>query len=103
MGTGRARLAARAGAERHRGLWFNFGHEHLGLTMSAKCGEKLRALYGEPSNVDLYCPSRFGRHKLRLSLHPGDAGLLSILPSGRPPCARTTKAHRAVTDDGDRR
>jgi glycine/D-amino acid oxidase-like deaminating enzyme len=52
------------GPSRHRGLWFNFGHGHLGLTMSAKCGEIVaRALYGEPSNVDLAPLSfaRFGR------------------------------------------
>jgi D-amino-acid dehydrogenase len=39
---------------RHRGLWFNFGHGHLGLTMSAGSGEILaRGIAGEPSNSDL--------------------------------------------------
>jgi glycine/D-amino acid oxidase-like deaminating enzyme len=42
------------GPSRHRGLWFNFGHGHLGLTMSATTGEMLsRQVAGEPSNVDL--------------------------------------------------
>jgi glycine/D-amino acid oxidase-like deaminating enzyme len=42
------------GRSRHRGLWFNFGHGHLGLTMSATSGDILaRAICGEPSNIDL--------------------------------------------------
>jgi glycine/D-amino acid oxidase-like deaminating enzyme len=42
------------GPSRHRGLWFNFGHGHLGLTMSASSGDILaRAICGEPSNIDL--------------------------------------------------
>ena len=48
-------------APRHPGLWFNFGHGHLGLTMSAPCGEILaRAIRGEPSNIDL-APLSFAR------------------------------------------
>ena len=53
------------GPSRHRGLWFNFGHGHLGLTMSAVSGEILaRAIRGEPSNIDLapFSYERFGRH-----------------------------------------
>ncbi len=53
------------GGSRHRGLWFNFGHGHLGLTMSAPSGDILaRAICGEPSNIDLAPLSfeRFGRH-----------------------------------------
>jgi D-amino-acid dehydrogenase len=53
------------GPSRHRGLWFNFGHGHLGLTMSATSGDILaRAIRGEPSNIDLAPLSfaRFGRH-----------------------------------------
>jgi glycine/D-amino acid oxidase-like deaminating enzyme len=53
------------GPSRHRGLWFNFGHGHLGLTMSATSGDILaRAICGEPSNIDLAPLSfaRFGRH-----------------------------------------
>jgi glycine/D-amino acid oxidase-like deaminating enzyme len=53
------------GESRHRGLWFNFGHGHLGLTMSAPSGDILaRAICGEPSNIDLAPLSfeRFGRH-----------------------------------------
>jgi glycine/D-amino acid oxidase-like deaminating enzyme len=52
------------GPSRHRGLWFNFGHGHLGLTMSPSCGDILgRAICGEPSNIDLAPLSftRFGR------------------------------------------
>jgi glycine/D-amino acid oxidase-like deaminating enzyme len=42
------------GLGRHRGLWFNFGHGHLGLTMSAMSGDIIaRAIRGEPSNIDL--------------------------------------------------
>jgi D-amino-acid dehydrogenase len=53
------------GASRHRGLWLNFGHGHLGLTMSATSGDILaRAICGEPSNIDLAPLSfeRFERH-----------------------------------------
>jgi glycine/D-amino acid oxidase-like deaminating enzyme len=53
------------GESRHRGLWFNFGHGHLGLTMSAPSGDIMaRAICGEPSNIDLAPLSfeRFGRH-----------------------------------------
>jgi glycine/D-amino acid oxidase-like deaminating enzyme len=53
------------GPSRHRGLWLNFGHGHLGLTMSATSGDILaRAICGEPSNVDLtpFSFERFGRH-----------------------------------------
>ena len=51
------------GESRHRGLWFNFGHGHLGLTMSAPSGEILaRAICREPSNIDLapFSFERFG-------------------------------------------
>jgi len=49
------------GPSRHRGLWFNFGHGHLGLTMSATSGDILaRAICGEPSNIDL-APFSFAR------------------------------------------
>jgi D-amino-acid dehydrogenase len=49
------------GPSRHRGLWFNFGHGHLGLTMSAKSGDIVaRAIRGEPSNIDL-APLSFAR------------------------------------------
>jgi glycine/D-amino acid oxidase-like deaminating enzyme len=53
------------GPSRHRGLWLNFGHGHLGLTMSATSGDLLaRAMCSEPSNVDLSPLSfeRFGRN-----------------------------------------
>ena len=49
------------GPSRHRGLWFNFGHGHLGLTMSAPSGDILaRAVCGEPSNIDIE-PFSFAR------------------------------------------
>jgi D-amino-acid dehydrogenase len=49
------------GPSRHHGLWLNFGHGHLGLTMSATSGELLaRAICGEPSNIDL-APLSFER------------------------------------------
>jgi glycine/D-amino acid oxidase-like deaminating enzyme len=53
------------GPSRHRGLWLNFGHGHLGLTMSATSGDILaRAICGEPSNIDLapFSFERFVRH-----------------------------------------
>jgi D-amino-acid dehydrogenase len=49
----------------HGGLWLNFGHGHLGLTMSATSGDILaRAICGEPSNIDLapFSFARFGDH-----------------------------------------
>jgi glycine/D-amino acid oxidase-like deaminating enzyme len=49
------------GPSRHRGLWLNFGHGHLGLTMSAVSGDILaRAICDEPSNIDL-APFSFAR------------------------------------------
>jgi glycine/D-amino acid oxidase-like deaminating enzyme len=49
------------GPSRHRGLWFNFGHGHLGLTMSAPTGDIIaRAISGAPSNIDL-APLSFAR------------------------------------------
>jgi D-amino-acid dehydrogenase len=49
------------GPSRHRGLWFNFGHGHLGLTMSATSGDIVaRAICGAPSNIDL-APFSFAR------------------------------------------
>jgi D-amino-acid dehydrogenase len=49
------------GPSRHRGLWLNFGHGHLGLTMSATSGDILaRVICGEPSNIDL-APLSFAR------------------------------------------
>jgi D-amino-acid dehydrogenase len=49
------------GPSRHRGLWLNFGHGHLGLTMSATSGDILaRVICGEPPNIDL-APLSFER------------------------------------------
>jgi glycine/D-amino acid oxidase-like deaminating enzyme len=53
------------GPSRHHGLWFCFGHGHLGLTMAAVSGDILaRAICREPSNIDLapFSFTRFGRH-----------------------------------------
>lgn len=42
------------GPSRHKGLWFNFGHGHLGLTMSVTTSDILaRAVSGGPLNLDL--------------------------------------------------
>lgn len=50
-------------AQSFGGLWFNFGHGHLGLTLSAVSGELLaRAMQGLPAAIDLapYAAERFG-------------------------------------------
>jgi glycine/D-amino acid oxidase-like deaminating enzyme len=47
---------------RHRGLWFAFGHGHLGLTAAAITGEAVaRGMLGEPAQLDLrpYSAERF--------------------------------------------
>jgi D-amino-acid dehydrogenase len=52
------------GPSRHEGLWFNFGHGHLGLTMSATTGQILaREIARERANVDLrpFAADRFER------------------------------------------
>lgn len=51
-------------AQRVPGLWFAFGHGHLGLTGSAPTAELLApAILGQPTNQDLapYAAERFGR------------------------------------------
>ena len=50
-------------APHHRGLWFAFGHGHLGLTGSAVTGKALAgSLLGERVAIDLepYSAARFG-------------------------------------------
>ena len=50
---------------RHRGLWFNFGHGHQGLTLGPVTGRLLaEMLSGENSSLDIapYSPDRFKRH-----------------------------------------
>lgn len=45
------------------GLWFGFGHGHLGLTASAVTGDLIaRSMFGERPNLDLasYAAERFG-------------------------------------------
>ncbi len=40
-------------APRHKGLWFNFGHQHHGLTLAAACGRLLAEMMaGEPPFAD---------------------------------------------------
>lgn len=49
---------------RHTGLWFGFGHGHLGLTGAAVTGDIIaRGIAGEPGNIDLapFHVERFGR------------------------------------------
>jgi D-amino-acid dehydrogenase len=49
-------------SERHRGLWFAFGHGHLGLTEAAVTGESVACgVLGEPPPLDLrpYSAERF--------------------------------------------
>jgi D-amino-acid dehydrogenase len=50
-------------APRHRGLWFNFGHQHLGLTLGPVSGRLLaQMMTGETPTLDpaLYAATRFG-------------------------------------------
>ncbi|MDC7691064.1 NAD(P)/FAD-dependent oxidoreductase [Vogesella indigofera] len=49
-------------APRHRGLWFNFGHAHHGLTLGPVCGQLLaQVICGETPFTDPapYAPARF--------------------------------------------
>ena len=40
-------------APRHRGLWFNFGHQHHGLTLAASTGRLLAEMMtGEETFAD---------------------------------------------------
>jgi D-amino-acid dehydrogenase len=53
------------GPSRHRGLWFNFGHGHLGLAMSATSGDvPARAICGGQWNIGL-APLSFARFEHR--------------------------------------
>jgi len=57
-------LPVMGASPRHRGLWFNFGHGHLGLTMSAKVGRTIAAmLNGQPPNIDMqpFAVARFDK------------------------------------------
>ena len=50
-------------APRHKGLWFDFGHQHLGLTLGPVSGRLLAEMMtGEPTCVDPapYAAGRFG-------------------------------------------
>ncbi len=50
-------------APRHKGLWFDFGHQHLGLTLGPVTGRLLAEMMtGEPTCVDPapYAAGRFG-------------------------------------------
>jgi D-amino-acid dehydrogenase len=49
-------------AQRHRGLWFNFGHAHQGFTLGPLCGRLMADLIeARPPAVDMrpYCIERF--------------------------------------------
>ncbi|MOA60137.1 tRNA 5-methylaminomethyl-2-thiouridine biosynthesis bifunctional protein MnmC [compost metagenome] len=49
-------------APRHKGLWFNFGHAHHGLTLGPVCGQLLaQVICGETPFTDPapYAPARF--------------------------------------------
>ena len=63
-------------ARRVPGLWFAFGHGHLGLTGSAPTAQLLApAILGRPSNADLapYAAERFGSGQANLAHHPEPA------------------------------
>jgi D-amino-acid dehydrogenase len=49
-------------AERHKGLWLDFGHGHLGFTQGPISGRLIaEQIVGEPTTVDMtpYRPERF--------------------------------------------
>ena len=49
-------------APRHDGLYFNFGHQHVGLSMATGSGQILAALLQDekpPINIEAFRPSRF--------------------------------------------
>jgi D-hydroxyproline dehydrogenase len=53
-------LPAIGRSERHRGLYYAFGHQHLGLTLAATTGERVAAmLRGEPTDAR-FGLARFG-------------------------------------------
>ncbi len=51
-------------SRRHKGLWFNFGHGHLGLTMSAPSArmiaQAMQTRANQPSDLAAYDAERFG-------------------------------------------
>lgn len=49
-------------ASKHKGLWFNFGHQHVGLTTSTGCAKIIANLIdGNPANIENspFSPNRF--------------------------------------------
>ena len=49
-------------APRHKGLFFNFGHQHIGLSMATGSGQIITALLQDakpPITIDAFTPSRF--------------------------------------------
>jgi len=50
-------------APRHEGVWFNFGHQHIGMSISAGCAEILADLFEGKVSADVdykaYRPGRF--------------------------------------------
>lgn len=55
-------LPVMGASARHKGLWFNFGHGHQGLTMGPLAGQLLaQAMRGEGTNLDpALGPERYG-------------------------------------------
>ena len=49
-------------APRHEGLYFNFGHQHIGLSMGPGSGQVITALLGNekpPIDISPFAPERF--------------------------------------------
>ena len=49
-------------APRHDGLWFNFGHQHIGLSMGPGSGLAIAAMVsGDDTPIDMtpFLPTRF--------------------------------------------
>ena len=49
-------------APKHKNLWFNFGHNHIGLSTSAGSGVVLADMIENKKtsiNIDLFSPDRF--------------------------------------------
>jgi D-amino-acid dehydrogenase len=54
-------------APKHYGLWFNFGHHHIGLSLSAGSGDLLARMLTKQSvspDADAFAPARYGGPKI---------------------------------------
>jgi glycine/D-amino acid oxidase-like deaminating enzyme len=79
------------GPSRHRGLWFNFGHGHLGLTMSASSGDILDSGAGDLRRTVKYRPDGFfvpaiQRSRVNVSAFRQSRPAARSCPSARPRC-----------------